>query len=173
MSRWPGWWWRCVGQRKPARDHVLQRAPAQLYFCCTLRSNSHATHTHTHTHTHAHLQWTARGEVFSAQDIAGKLIDKGLEDQSKDNMSAIVVQLPDGPRFQEKRGGAGAEAAAYAGAGGGGSSSGSSSAGGGSAAAALQAQQPSGNPSSYPGTGFSSAMHDPSSLSPSPLASAQ
>jgi len=85
-------------------------------------------------------------------------------------MSAIVVQLPDGPRFQEKRGGAGAEAAAYAGAGGGGSGS---SAGGGSAAAGLQAQQPSGNPSSYPGTGFSSAMHDPSSLSPSPLASAQ
>ena len=115
------------------------------------------------------MQWTARGEVFSAQDIAGKLIDKGLEDQSKDNMSAIVVQLPDGPRFQEKRGGAGAEAAAYAGEGGGSSSS----AGGGSAAAGLQAQQSSGNPTSYPGTGFGSAMHDPSSPSPSPQASAQ
>lgn len=31
--------------------------------------------------------------------LAKKLIDKGLEDQSKDNMSAIVVTFPGAPPF--------------------------------------------------------------------------
>ncbi len=55
------------------------------------------------------MQWTARGFASygtttehpckNTVDLATALINKGLADQSKDNMSAIVVALPNAPEF--------------------------------------------------------------------------
>jgi hypothetical protein len=80
--------------------------PAFLHPACPLRpthsdppSPPLATHTHTHT-LKLLLQWTINGECHSPLGIAKALIDKGLADQSKDNMSAIVVALPNAPAFK-------------------------------------------------------------------------
>ena len=63
------------------------------------RDPSHFNNTLLPTPLFCAAQWSTKGVCGSPLGLAKKLIDKGLEDQSKDNMSAIVVTFPGAPPF--------------------------------------------------------------------------